>query len=169
MLEWSPVGRLCSRLKLILMTTAIVVSFPIIGAAFYARLGYAWLRDRFGLDSRRASGFLFASAYGLLATLAACRVFPGNPIPRFHDFFLLGIVLTAYRFDRGPALFLFALALPVSVWLQPGLGSLAGGSSLASFAVVSMCSILVVARLKKRRRSVGKATTLLRFHPISGA
>jgi len=133
------------RLKVFLLTTLIVVFFPIIGSALYISTGFAWLRERAGLGSFRSAGFLFASAYAAVATMVAWRLFQGHLLPRFSDIYLLGIVLTAYRFTWRSAAYLFVLALAVSAWVE---APASDWYRLVSFAAVAVCSIVVVARLK---------------------
>jgi hypothetical protein len=141
-LERGSIGTLFSRLKVILLTTVVILFFPIIGAALYSSLGFDWLRERFGWRSFRIDGVLFASAYAILTTVAACRLFPHLLMPRFTDIFLLGIVLTAYRFTWRPAAFLLVIAFAVEAWVQTA------AVTLASSTIVSICSIAVVARLQ---------------------
>ncbi len=164
MLENSPIGHLCSRLKVILLTTVIVFFFPIIGTAFYISAGLDWLRRRFPWRSVRAGGFLFACAYAAIAAVAACRLFPEHLLPRFNDIFLLGILLTVYRFTWRPAALLLAVALVVSASAQAPL------SGMASFVVVSVFSIAAVARLQTGHiPAKEKAATLLRLQQVAGA
>ena len=138
-------GLLRPRLKLALLSTIIVVFFPIIGTALYISTGFIWLRDRLARASPRLDGFLFASAWAAIATLLACRLFPEHLLSRMDDIYLLGIVLTAYRFTWRSAAFLFVLALALIVWMRP---PAADWSWLISFATISLCSIVVMARLK---------------------
>lgn len=128
-----------------LLTAVIVVFFPIVGTALYLSTAFAWLRERAGLRLLRPQGFLFASAYATIAAVIAFRLFQGHLLPRFSDIYLLGIVLTAYRFNWRPAAYLFLLAVVLSAWLQP---PVSGSYWLVSFAVLSVCSIAVVSRLK---------------------
>lgn len=138
-----PVGRLYEKWKVILLSTVIVVFFPVIGLVFYIEAAFDWLRERIGLGEARADGFVFASVYALSAILAGVRLFPGQAHLRLNDIFLLGIVLTAYRFTWRSASFLFAIAVMVSAWTQPP-----DWFRVSSFAVVALFSIGVVARLK---------------------
>lgn len=158
--------RLYQRLKAAFLTTVIVVFFPIIGTALYISTGFIWLREHFGPRSLRFDGFLFASAYAALATAAACELFKGHLLPRFNDIYLLGIVLTAYRFTWRSAAYLLALALALSAWAQPPVSDRYG---MISFAAVSVCSIAVMARLKtvpaRVRQEAGQAYTFL---PLAG-
>lgn len=145
MIENGLIGRVCSRLKVILLTTVIVAFFPIIGSALYISAGFISLRERLGPRTLRPDGFLFACAYAAIATIAAWRLSQGHPLSQFSDIFLLGIVLTAYRFTWRSAVYLFVVALAVSAWVQPPAPD---WYRLVSFAVLSVCSIVVVARLK---------------------
>jgi len=144
-LDNTSLGRVCSRLKVILLTAVILVFFPIIGSALYIGAGFVWLRERVGLRSHRSVGFLFASAYAAIAAILGCRLFQGHLAPRFTGIYLLGIVFTAYRFTWRSAAYLFAIALAVSAWVQP---PASGWHWLVSFAAASVFSIVVAARLK---------------------
>jgi len=140
------------RLKAALLTGVVVICFPVIGSALYLSSAYLTLRGRLGRPFPRLGGFLFASAWAAVATIAACRFFPAHLLPRIGDLYLLGIVLTAYRFPWRPAVYLFVLALALAAWVRAPASDL---SWLASFAVISLCSIAVIARLKPQPRSPG--------------
>lgn len=155
-----PTSHVCPRLKAILLTTVIVAFFPIIGSALYISTGFISLRERVGLRSLPSNGFLFASAYAAIASIAAWRLSQGHPLSEFNDIYLLGIVLTAYRFTWRSAAYLFVLALALSAWLDP---LAPDWYRMVSFAAVSVCSIVVVARLKTiPARAAEQAGTLRR-------
>src|SRR6266567_4776843 len=96
-------------------------------------------RERAESRFAHADGFLFASVYAAIA-MTACRLFPGHLGPRLNDIFLVGIVLTVYRFTWRPAALLLAAGLAVSAWAQLSLdGALDGAlDGIVWFALVSV-------------------------------
>ena len=99
-------------------------------------------------------GYLFASAYAVVATAIAAIAFGAHPLPRFTDLFLVGIAATAYFFDFAHAAYLLALSVGVSAWILPPGGSFAIADPvdcyrLFSFTLVSGLLILIASRLKK--------------------
>src|SRR3954469_22053644 len=88
------------------------------------------------------AGFLFALVYATIASVAACRLFPGHLLPRLHDIFLVGIVLTVYRFTWRPGTLLLAAGLIVSALANPSFGS------MASFALLAIVLMAVMARMQ---------------------
>lgn len=116
----------------------------------------AFLGEYAGLKSTRISGFVFASAYGLVTVPLALSLFDGQPMPRFNDIFLVGIVLTVYFFSWAPAAYLLAVSILASAWILPPNGTLrvegfAEWYRLVSFSAVSVFIILLVTRLKARQ------------------
>jgi hypothetical protein len=110
----------------------------------------------------RADGFLFAVVYAAMA-VAACQLFPGHLQPRQHDIFLVGIVLTVYRFTWRPAALLLAAGLVISALANPSL------DSLASFALVSAFLMTVMARLQTGFVPAReKAAALHRLQEVAG-
>jgi membrane protein implicated in regulation of membrane protease activity len=84
------------------------------------------------------------------------QLFSGNPIPRFNDVFLIGIVLTAYLFTWESAAYLLVISIGVSAWLLAPNGILrvegfAEWYRLGSFTLVSVLLISLITRLKMRR------------------
>jgi hypothetical protein len=127
----------------------------IIGSLFYVRRIVMWLRRHLGLRSARAMGFLFASCFALVTSPLMWQLFNKQPLPRFNDIFLVGIVLTSYLFTWEPAVFLLVISLLVSAWILPPDGSLAVSEAqdwyrLFSFATVSVFLICLVTRMKSR-------------------
>lgn len=110
----------------------------------------------------RADGFLFAIVYAAMS-VTACQLFPGHLQPRQHDIFLVGIVLTAYRFTWRPGALLLAAGLVVSAVANPSL------DSLASFALVSAFLMAVMSRLQTGYvPAKEKAAALHRLQEVAG-
>ena len=127
-----------------------------LGSLFYVRRVAMWVRKHIHLHSPRALGFVFATSYALIASPLVCSLFRRNQLPRFGDIFLLGIVLTVYLFTWEGAAYLLAVAVLVSAWVLPPYGTLvvsgpANWYRLASFTVVSLFLICLIARVKTRR------------------
>jgi len=121
----------------------------------WRKLG-AFLGEHAGLQSVRASGFVFATAYALATIPLALSLFGGQPMPRFNDIFLVGIVLTVYFFSWQPAAYLLAVSILASAWILPPNGTLrvegfAEWYRLISFSVLSAFMILLLTRLKARQ------------------
>jgi hypothetical protein len=130
-----------------------VLAAAIIGSLFYVRKVVSWVRDHLGFRSSRVTGFIFASAFALIASPVTVTLFNSHPLPRFNDLFLIGIVLTAYLFTWEASLYLLMIALGVSVWVLPPSGSftIEGFSDwyrVVSFALVSTIMIVLITRLK---------------------
>lgn len=130
----------------------------VIGSLFYVKRIWIWLRTHLGLGSSKTAGFAFATAFALLATPLTVILFEGHALPRFNDIFLIGIVLTAYRFRWEPAVYLLAISLLVSAWVLPPYGSFrvsgfAEWYRMLSFAAVSVILVYLVSRGKARKDS----------------
>ena len=131
-----------------------VLAAAVIGCMFYVKRVAGWIRST-GFRSPRAMGFFFASFFALIATPATTLLFMNNPLPRFNDIFLVGIVLTAYLFTWDASAYLLVIALLVSSWVLPPYGSLRVASfveayRLLSFAALSVFLICLITRLKNR-------------------
>ena len=145
----------------------------VIGSLFYVRRVFNWVRDHLGFHSTRATGFLFATLFALIASPLTVRLFDGHPLPRFNDVFLVGIVLTAYLFTWESAVYLLLVSLGVSAWVLPPTGSFAVAGfaewyRLASFAIVSAFMVFLIARMKNQR-PVGSEPTGSRDFNMRGA
>ena len=117
---------------------------------------FSWIRDRMGLRSARINGFVFATLFAVFACPLTLALFEGNPLPRFNDLLLVGIVLTAYLFTWEASVYLLTLSLLVSAWVLPPSNSFAivgfrEWFRMASFAGVSIFLVLVITRLKVQR------------------
>jgi hypothetical protein len=132
---------------------------PIVSASAYVRTAMSRLRQRLECRAAPGAGFLFAAAYAAVATVLACGLFPHVLMSRLNDFFLLGIVLTAYWFMWRPAVGLLAVSLAVSAWVN---GSPLG---LASFGVVSLLLVLVLTRLQNSQL---RLQHVIAYRTISG-
>jgi len=126
-------------------------------AIFQWRQIGAWLRQHVGLRSPRADGYVFATSFALLSTPLALNLIHGEPMPRFNDIFLVGVVLTCYFFTWEPAACLLAVSVLVSAWVLPPNGTfLVEGFNewyrLISFTFVSILMILLITRMKSHRR-----------------
>jgi K+-sensing histidine kinase KdpD len=133
-----------------------------IGSLFYVKRAWSWIRSHIGSSSPLAGGFLFATAFALVATPVTLILCENHPLPRFNDFFLIGIVLTAYLFRWEPSVYLLAISLMVSAWVLPPAGSfqVAGFSDwyrILSFAAVSIILIGLVSRSKARKTTEERA------------
>jgi hypothetical protein len=130
----------------------------------WRRLG-VWLRDHAGIRSPRSFGYVFAAAYALLSTSLALNLIHGEPVPRFNDIFLVGIVLTGYFFTWEPAACLLGVSVLVSAWVLPPDGTfrVVGFNEwyrLISFTVVSIFMIVLINRMKSHRRIDGVSEPL---------
>ena len=128
----------------------------VIGGLFFVNEILAFLRVRLGSSSRLAAGFLFATAYAMLAIPVLLIVFAGHALPRFNDVFLIGIVLTGYLFRWEPAAYLLGISLLVSAWILPPYGSFrivgfAEWYRMVSFTVVAVFLMHLVNRSKNRK------------------
>ena len=117
------------------------------------------MRNHCVFQSCRATGYLFATLFALIASPLMVMLFSRHPLPRFNDIFLIGIILTAYLFTWDSALYLLAIGVGVTAWLLPPAGSFAISGAdawfrLLSFAAVSMLAITIITRLKSRRPQV---------------
>jgi hypothetical protein len=131
-----------------------VAAAALIGSLFYVRRIFLWVRDHLVFQSMRATGFLFATLFALVASPVTVTLFGGHPPPRFGDLFFIGIALTAYLFTWDAAAYL-AIALVVCAWVLPPTGTfvISGFTEwyrLVSFAVVSSLTVGLIARLKAR-------------------
>ena len=118
----------------------------------WRRIG-AWLQERAGLQSSRSIGFVFATIFAVFAAPLALNL--GQPVPRFNDVFLVGVVLTAYLFCWEPAAYLLALSVLISAWVLPPNGTLrvvgfGEWYRLASFTAVSVFLVMLISRMKTR-------------------
>ena len=95
----------------------------VIGCFFFVNQIVDFVKKRFGARSPLAAGFLFATAYSMIAIPVVLIVFQGHALPRFNDVFLIGIVLTAYLYRWEPAAYLLVIALLVSAWILPPYGT----------------------------------------------
>jgi hypothetical protein len=146
----------------------------VIGSLFYVKRLWIWLRSHLGLESPLAAGFAFATLFALVASPIAAILFEGYALPRFNDIFLIGIVLTAYRFRWEPSLYLLAISLLVSAWILPPYGSfrLAGFTEwyrMVSFAAVSVLLVYLVSRGKARKQVDERASTFPLHRAAVGA
>ena len=126
-----------------------------IGSLFYLRRIVIWLRRRVKSRTARAAGYLFAWCFAAAAPPLVTRLFSSQPVPRFDDVFLVGIVLTSYLFTWKPAVFLLAISILESAWILSPSGTLAiyqarDWYQLCSFAAVSIFLMCLVTRLKSR-------------------
>ncbi len=142
----------------------------VIGSLFYVKRVWNWLRSHLGLKSPLAAGFAFATLFALVASPIAAILFEGYALPRFNDIFLIGIVVTAYRFRWEPSIYLLAISLLVSAWVLPPYGSfrVAGFAEwyrMLSFAAVSVVLVYLVSRGKARKQVDERA----RAFPLRGA
>src|ERR1051326_7957433 len=90
----------------------------------------------------QAAGFAFAMVYAAAAAVAAFTLFPGDLLPRLHDVFLVGIVLTVYRFTWRPGTVLLAAGLIILAFVNSSL------TGMASFALLACVLMAVMARLQ---------------------
>ena len=128
----------------------------VIGSLFYVKRLWIWLRSHLGLESPVAAGFAFATLFALVASPITVILFQGHALPRFNDIFLIGIVLTAYRFRWEPAIYLLGISLLVSAWVLPPYGTFrvtgfAEWYRMLSFAAVSVILVYLVSRGKARK------------------
>jgi hypothetical protein len=142
----------------------------VIGSLFYLRRVVAGIRHYSTFVSERRLGYVFALLFALVASPLTVALFNGGqPLPRFNDLFLIGIVLTVYLFSWQPAVLLLVIASGVSAWILPPYGSLriaglAEWCRLLSFAGVSLFLICLITRMKRRGvRSEEGATGPLRM------
>ncbi len=130
-----------------------------IGSLFYLRRMVLLARRHVDFRSPHATGFAFATAYALVATPLVCSLCRNGQVPRFSDVFLLGIILTAYRFTWQPATYLVGVGLLVSAWVLPPDGAFAVASRvdlyrLTSFTLVSLLLVCLITLLKTGRVSL---------------
>ena len=142
----------------------------VIGSLFYVKRLWIWLRGHLGLESPMAAGFAFATLFALVTSPITVILCQGHILPRFNDIFLIGIVLTAYRFRWEPAIYLLGISLLVSAWVLPPYGSfrLSGFADwyrIFSFTVVSLILVCLVSR-GKARKQLEEGT---RAFPLRGA
>ncbi|MCU1235739.1 MAG: hypothetical protein JWP63_3706 [Candidatus Solibacter sp.] len=128
----------------------------VIGGLFFVNEILASVRNRFGSSSPVAAGFLFATAYAMVAIPVVLIIFAGHALPRFNDVFLIGIVLTAYLFRWEPSAYLLGIALLVSAWILPPYGTFrvvgfAEWYRMFSFTVVAIFLMHLVTRSKNRK------------------
>lgn len=167
-----------SRRSIVVLALLLIVAFPhrasayvdpgsgamiwqiaaavVVGSLFQFRRAIArchhWLSTRIP----HLEGFLFAAAYALAVTVFLYGIWKTRPLPRFTDFFIVGIVLTVYWFRWVPAVFLLVISIAISAWFLPPYGTfqIANGSDwyrLISYSAVSLFLIGVVSRLKNRK------------------
>src|SRR5579864_6525136 len=101
-----------------------VAAGGMIGSLFYVKRAANWIRQYLPMRSERSKGFVFATCFALVASPITAVFFQSNPLPRFNDLFLVGIVLTAYLFTWEGSTFLLLIALLVSAWVLPPFGSI---------------------------------------------
>ena len=133
-----------------------VIAAAAIGSLFYLRKFANWVRARLHLKSNRALGFVFATCYAITASPLVLRLFGGQPMPRFNDIFLVGIVLTVYLFAWEPAIYLFLISLAISAWILPPGGSFRVESPadfyrMVSFSIVSVFLIVLLSRHRAQK------------------
>jgi hypothetical protein len=136
-----------------------IAAAALLGSIFYLKRAATWTRGLLGglgIRSRRAMGFVFASSFALIASPLTLVVFHSHALPRFNDFFLVGIVLTAYYFTWESATYLLMISLVVSAWVLPPYGSMkvVGFDEwyrLVSFAVLSVFLVCMISRMRARQ------------------
>ena len=111
------------------------------------------LRDGAGIRTTRGMGFAFATVYALVTVPFSVSLFDGQPMPRFNDIFLIGVVLTVYFFSWGPAVYLLAVAVLASAWILPPYGSMAVEGfhqwyRLLSFTGLAAFLVILLTRIK---------------------
>jgi hypothetical protein len=149
-----------------------ILAVSAVMAIFQWRRLAAWLRDSAGLRSPRSLGYVFAASYVLCSTPLALNLVDGQPLPRFNDVFLVGIVLTCYFFTWEPAAVLLVGSVLISAWVLPPSGTLrvVGFSEwyrLTSFTLVSIIVILVITRMKTRRPVAAMSERLMGMRTAS--
>src|SRR5437667_8237894 len=132
-----------------------LVAATAIGCLFYLKRASMWIRKHLGIRSERSLGFAFATFYALVVSPVTLTLFHARPLPRFNDLFLVGIVLTAYLFTWGPAVYLLVISLLVSAWVLPPNGAMrvegfAEWYRLVSFSVLSVFLIGLISRMKRQ-------------------
>jgi hypothetical protein len=142
----------------------------VIGSLFYVKRVWIWLRGRLAVESPMAAGFAFATLFALVVTPVTVIVFEGHALPRFNDIFLIGIVVTVYRFRWEPSIYLLGISLLVSAWILPPqrsfrVSGFADWYRILSFAVVSVILVCLVSRGKARKQLDERA----RAFPLRGA
>ena len=140
-----------------------------IGSLFYVKRVAIWVKTHLGEYSPMAGGFLFATAFAVVATPLTLIAFEGHALPRFNDLFLIGIVLTAYLFRWEPSIYLLGISLLVSAWVLPPYGSfrVEGFTEwyrMLSFAVVAIFLVSLVSRGKKRKEIEESRSASYRMH-----
>ncbi len=146
----------------------------VIGSLFYVKRIFTWAKKQFSLGSPLAMGFAFATLFALVACPVTVMIFANNPLPRFNDLFLIGVVLTAYFFRWEPALYLLGISLLVSAWILPPTGSfhLAGPIEwyrILSFGLVSLLLVCIVSRSKARKQAEERAPSYSMHGAAAGA
>jgi K+-sensing histidine kinase KdpD len=132
-----------------------------------------WLERHAGLPEARSNGFMFAVFFACFSTPLTLSLSQGQPLPRFNDIFLAGIVLTSYLFDWQPATFLLLISVLVSAWILPPYGTfrVIGFSEwyrLVSFASVSILIVFLITRRKARRPVESLPAPAMRAHAAAG-
>ena len=130
----------------------------LVGSLFYVHRVARWIRRVTGSRSPRTIGFLFASCFALVTSPLVYELFGSQPVPRFNDVFLIGIVLTSYLYTWEPAAFLLVISLVFSAWIMPHGGTWIPTHTqdwyrLCSFAAVSIFLICLVTQMKSRYAS----------------
>jgi hypothetical protein len=99
------------------------------------------------------TGYAFAGCYATGATILVLTAFKGNPLPRFADIYLIGVVLTAFLFYWRPALLLFLYSLAVTIYLLPPAGQMriSRAEDLYRLASYSVCSLFLMALIQRTR------------------
>jgi hypothetical protein len=148
----------------------------LIACLYFVRPLIRLARNHLSLESRQTRGFLFATAFSIGVSPVAMRLFGGNPLPRFNDVFLVGIVLTAYLFTWEASAYLLGISILISAWVLPPYGTfwIEGAAEwyrLASFSLISVFLILVITRKKdhSQRDSVEETETDTQRSPVAGA
>jgi hypothetical protein len=128
----------------------------LISALHWRRLA-SWIEVRWSLPPQQARGFVFAAFFAWITVPLTINLVQGQPMPRFNDIFLAGIVLTCYLFAWQPAAFLLGVSVLVSAWILPPYGSLEVRGftewfRLSSFTLLSTLLIVLIARMKARSK-----------------
>ena len=146
----------------------VVAAAAVMSILQWRRIG-SWLHDHAGLRAARSFGFVFAICYALFSTALTVVLVQGQPVPRFNDVFLVGIVLTCYLFTWEPAACLLGISVLVSAWALPPNGSMvvrgfAEWYRLISFTLVAIFMIMVITRMKSRRSVVSMPVRGMAIH-----
>ena len=131
-----------------------VAAAAILGSVFYIQRIALWVRENVRIPER-ARGFVFATSFALVAAPLTVSIFGGQPVPRFNDLLLVGIVLTSYLYSWEPAVYLLVISDLVSAWILPPFGSMrlqgvAEWYRLTSFTLLSIFLIALISRMKVR-------------------